>query len=109
VRNLLDNALRYTLTGGRVRIRCGYCPGERSHALLEIADDGPGVPVAEQSTIFERFHRATGSNGIRGSGIGLSLVARIARMHGAEIETGSGFGTRGLCVRLLFPLSEAVH
>ena len=104
VRNLVDNALRYTLTGGTVRIRCGYRgSGEVCKAFVEVADDGPGVPVAEQSAIFERFHRAKGSTAVRGSGIGLSLVAKIAGMHHAKIETGAGIGNPGLAVHVLFP------
>lgn len=106
VRNLVDNALRYTLAGGIVRIRCGYSgSGDTRQAFVEVADDGPGVPVAEQSAIFERFHRATGSSAVRGSGIGLSLVARIATLHQARIETGAGIGNPGLTVRVLFPLA----
>jgi signal transduction histidine kinase len=102
-RNLIDNALRYTSAGGKVRVRCGYRDGDAaSEAFLEIADDGPGVPAEEQSVIFERFHRATASSAVRGSGIGLSLVARIAGMHHARIETGAGIGNPGLTVRVLF-------
>jgi signal transduction histidine kinase len=108
VRNLIDNALRYTFAGGKVRIRCGYADGGAvSGAFLEIADDGPGVPAAEQSVIFERFHRASASSAVRGSGIGLSLVARIASMHRARIETGEGIGNPGLTVRVLFPAVAA--
>jgi signal transduction histidine kinase len=104
LRNLVDNALRYTGTGGRVRISCGYGPSvRREHVYLEVADDGPGVPASEHAHIFERFHRVAGSGG-RGSGIGLSLVAGIAQLHGAVIETGVGLDDRGLSVRVLFPV-----
>jgi signal transduction histidine kinase len=104
LRNLLDNALRYTHTGGRVRIGCWQvgAPGDR-RVCLEVADDGPGVPEAQRRAIFNRFHRVAGSVG-RGSGIGLSLVARIAHLHGATIETALGLDARGFCVRVLFPL-----
>ena len=68
-----------------------------------MADDGPGVPEAERERIFQRFHRlAEGKQG-RGSGIGLSLVAAIARLHQASIVTGAGLDGRGFCVRVLFP------
>lgn len=104
VRNLVDNALRYTLTGGTVRIRCGYCEsGGTRQTFVEVADDGPGVAAAEHAAIFERFHRARGNTAVRGSGIGLSLVARIADTHHAQIETGAGIGKPGLAVRVLFP------
>jgi signal transduction histidine kinase len=104
LRNLVDNALRYTGAGGRVRIACGYgASSTRQHVFLEVADDGPGVPAAEHAHIFERFHRVPGSGG-RGSGIGLSLVAGIAQLHGATIETGAGLDGRGFGVRVLFPV-----
>lgn len=100
VRNLLDNALRYTAPGGTVRIRCGDDAAQG--AFLEIADDGPGVPLEDQQAIFERFHRLRGNGHVRGSGIGLSLVVRIAHLHQARIETGDGFGAPGLAVRVVF-------
>ncbi|MCR6478191.1 ATP-binding protein [Variovorax sp. ZS18.2.2] len=109
VRNLVDNALRYSFVGGRVRVRCTAHRDidGRERTVLEISDDGPGVPPAEHEAIFERFHRGSGNPGVRGAGIGLSLVRRIARMHSARIETGAGFGDPGLCVRLVFPPAEA--
>jgi signal transduction histidine kinase len=107
LRNLLDNALRYTAEGGRVKISCGYREEAGTRRVcLEVADDGPGVPEAEQQAIFRRFHRIAG-NGGRGSGIGLSLVAGIAQLHEAAIQTGTGLDGRGFSVRILFPLPAA--
>ncbi|WP_431048596.1 sensor histidine kinase [Roseateles sp. L2-2] len=102
LRNLVDNAVRYTSPGGQVVVRCGPTGPEAAEVFLEVVDDGPGVPQDERDAIFERFHRVTG-NPVRGSGIGLSLVARIARLHHARIETGTGLGNAGLRVRLSFP------
>lgn len=102
LRNLVDNALRYTSAGGQIRIACGRTP-EHS-VFLDVSDDGPGVPLEQQTAIFERFHRVPGS-GARGSGIGLSLVAEIARLHDAEIETGDGIGRPGFRVRVVFPVA----
>jgi signal transduction histidine kinase len=103
IRNLLDNALRYTFAGGRVVVRCGYQDVESGRApFVEVTDDGPGVPVTERSAIFERFHRVAGTGKARGSGIGLSLVARIAKLHGARIEVEDGIGQPGLRVRVIF-------
>lgn len=102
LRNLVDNALRYTSVGGQIRIACGHrTTGLERKVFLEVSDDGPGVPEDQQASIFNRFHRLPGS-GTRGIGIGLSLVASIARLHDAEIETCNGMGDRGLCVRILF-------
>lgn len=105
LRNLIDNALRYTAEGGCVRIGCGLEPGEVL-AYVEVADDGPGVPESQRLAIFDRFHRVAGS-GERGSGIGLSLVAGIARLHRASIVTGVGLDGRGLAVRIRFPAAPA--
>lgn len=100
LRNLIDNALRFAPPGGRVRIACGHAENQ---VYLEVADDGPGVPEAERERIFQRFHRLAEGNNGRGSGIGLSLVAAIARLHRAGIVTGAGLDGRGFCVRILFP------
>ena len=114
LRNLLDNALRYTPEGGRVKVSCGYGQGggnrgeeekDPDHVFVEVADDGPGVPEAEREAIFRRFHRVAG-NGGRGSGIGLSLVAGIAQLHEAAIQTGTGLDSKGFSVRVLFPLPK---
>jgi signal transduction histidine kinase len=106
LRNLLHNAMRYTSEGGNVLARCGYAPPAQgrgaSSVFLEVADNGAGVPIEERDTIFERFHRVA-SNPVRGSGIGLSLVASIAESHNATIQTGTGLEDRGFMVRVVFP------
>lgn len=102
VRNLLDNAVRYAGEGGRIRVCCG--PDDTGeHTLLRVCDDGPGVPVDERERIFERFFRGSNGNGERGSGIGLSLVARIARSHGARVDAHTGLDGRGLGISVRFP------
>ncbi|MDH5823315.1 ATP-binding protein [Luteimonas sp. RD2P54] len=101
VRNLLDNALRYGREGGRVEIACRQRAG--GGGVLEVRDDGPGVAEEERELIFERFFRGSNGNGERGSGIGLSLVARIARAHRAAVHALSGIDGRGFGVRLEFP------
>ena len=105
LRNLVDNALRYTSVGGQIRIACGRATNEQG-VFLEVSDDGPGVPLEQRSAIFDRFHRVPGS-AARGSGIGLSLVAEIARLHDASIETGDGIGSPGFRVRIVFPAAPA--
>ncbi|QGZ40944.1 signal transduction histidine kinase [Pseudoduganella flava] len=103
LRNLVDNAVRFAGAGGRVLVRCGTAA---DHVYLSVADDGPGVPAAEQEAIFQRFYRRAGTDGAndgRGSGIGLSLVAAIARLHGARIVTGTGLAGRGFAVSVAFP------
>lgn len=106
LRNLLHNAMRYTAEGGNVLVRCGGVPsaqaGEAPTVFLEVSDNGPGVPATERDAIFERFHRVADTP-VRGSGIGLSLVADIARAHKATVQTGPGLEDRGLTVRVVFP------
>jgi two-component system, OmpR family, sensor histidine kinase QseC len=106
IRNLVDNAIHHGRDGGTVEVRCGYAirNGGR-HPMLEVSDDGPGVPSEEHEAIFGRFYRASGSSG-RGSGIGLSLVAGIAELHEAVIETGKGKNDIGFCVRIVFPRDD---
>ncbi len=102
LRNLLDNAVRYAGEGGTIAVSCGPTLHEGAPGvMLQVADDGPGVPAVDRDRIFDRFYRAPG-NGGRGSGIGLSLVARAARGHDAQIVVGEGIGGRGLSVAVYF-------
>ena len=90
--NLLDNAIRYTQTGGQVTVRVGTT---EAGVQLCVEDNGPGIPVEERERVFERFHRLLG-NGADGCGLGLAIVREIAQGHGARVrlEPGAGGGTR---------------
>lgn len=100
VGNLLDNAIRHGHVGGRIEVRCH--PAPLGGVTLSVADNGPGVPTDEHEKIFDRFYRVPG-NRERGSGIGLSLVARVAALHGATRLCGSGLDGRGFQVTITFP------
>lgn len=100
VGNLIDNALRYAGPGGHVVVKCER---EADTMRLDVLDDGPGVPESDRERIFDRFFRVAG-NVESGSGIGLSLVARIAQSHAATIATGPGLDGRGLGISIRFPL-----
>jgi len=102
LRNLVDNAVRYTPAGGAVRVAIG---ADRSRALLEVVDDGPGVPAQALGRLGERFHRLAPEQE-RGSGLGLSIVRRIAELHGGRVRFSPGAGGRGLAVRVELPRSE---
>jgi signal transduction histidine kinase len=78
VSNLVDNALKFTPRGGRVRLRLLVRPeGPR----IEVIDNGPGVPEAEREVVLQRFYRAQRSRNEPGSGLGLSIVSAVARLH----------------------------
>lgn len=100
VRNLLDNAVRYTHSGGQIAVSCG--PSADGGACLRVADDGPGIAPEERARVFDRFYRAPGS-AAGGSGIGLSLVAQIAQQHGAEVTLGEGLRGAGVALTVSFP------
>ncbi|OGT88832.1 MAG: hypothetical protein A2286_08880 [Gammaproteobacteria bacterium RIFOXYA12_FULL_61_12] len=99
LRNLVDNAIRYTHQGGQVTVSAGSTAGV---PCLEVIDNGPGVSEEERQRMFARFHRGP-SVQTTGSGLGMSIVERIAELHGARIDLGEGIDGRGLRVRVLFP------
>jgi two-component system sensor histidine kinase TctE len=96
--NLIDNALKYTPSGGHVTVRSGL---EGRAPYLEVEDDGPGIPEAERARVRERFYRLPGSAGI-GCGLGLAIVDEIARVHGATLSIGAGPQGRGTRMRVSF-------
>jgi len=103
--NLIDNALRYTPAGGAVTVRVRRA-GE--HGILEVEDNGPGIPPAERSHVFERFYRILGSTA-EGSGLGLAIVREVAQQHEAELDLFanprcSDPKRPGCLFRLTFPL-----
>lgn len=107
IRNLVDNALRYSGAGGHIAVSCEPVRNDGTvNIRLRVLDDGPGVPVPDRARIFERFFRSSSGNGRRGSGIGLSLVRRIAESHTARIAIGEGLGGGGLGISVLFPAAE---
>ena len=96
VRNLLDNAIRYTDPGGHVTVRVGTETGKgsRSWAVLSVTDDGAGIPLADQQRIFERFYRVdkARSRETGGTGLGLSIVRHVAQRHSGRVDVQSTLG-----------------
>jgi signal transduction histidine kinase len=82
ISNLVDNAIKFTPAGGQVAIRTF---DGRGHFGVEVRDTGPGIPQAEREAVLRRFYRAEKSRHTQGSGLGLSLVAAVARLHGLEL------------------------
>jgi two-component system sensor histidine kinase QseC len=98
LRNLVDNAVRYTAGHGctvRIEVAGGASP------VCRIVDDGPGIAAGERARLGERFHRREGTD-VPGSGLGLSIVLRIAKLCGASVTFGTAPGGRGLCVTVHF-------
>jgi signal transduction histidine kinase len=87
VDNLIANAARHGRAGGRVHVALSAAGEAGAGPVLEVEDDGPGIPIAERARVFEPFARLAGVEH-PGSGLGLALVAQQARQHGAEVEIG---------------------
>ncbi|NYT76462.1 sensor histidine kinase N-terminal domain-containing protein [Alcaligenaceae bacterium] len=98
VRNLVDNAVRYTPSGGEVDVQLSRIGDE---VLLHVIDTGPGIPEHERKQVASRFYRVLGS-GEDGSGLGLSIVDRIAELHGASLTFNDGAAGKGLIAAVRF-------
>lgn len=103
LRNLIHNAISYGRKGGQVRVAA-----ERvgQHVALSVSDDGDGASAADLERLTQRFFRVLGTE-VPGSGLGLSIVARVAEVHRAELRFGPGLNGRGLGVTLLLPVAGA--
>jgi signal transduction histidine kinase len=97
--NLIDNAIRYNNAGGSVVIRLF---DDRGMPVVDVEDDGPGIPDAEHDKVFTRFYRMSRDQSRVGSGLGLAIVQSIAASLNASIEMSAGAGNRGLRVRVAF-------
>lgn len=99
VANLVDNAIRYTQEGGSVTARCRR---EGDEVVLEVVDNGPGIPAEIRAHVFERFYR--GMTNVEGTGLGLSIVQRIAQSHGGTVGVAPGEGRVGLVATVRLPV-----
>jgi signal transduction histidine kinase len=97
IANLVDNAIKHGRSGGHVVVANENIDGS---AVISISDDGRGIPPQEREHVFKRFYRLEHSRYTPGNGLGLSLVAAVARLHGARIEMLDN--APGLTVRLWF-------
>lgn len=102
VRNLLDNAVKYTPEGGTVDVEVRAVAGGLQ---LSVEDSGPSIAEAERERVLDRFHRIAGS-GATGSGLGLAIVKSIAELHGASLDLGHSERLGGLRVRVRFTRLE---
>ena len=97
IENLLDNAIRYSTQGGCVTTRL-----ERTdNIILSVEDEGSGIPSEERDLVLQRFYRILG-NDSEGSGLGLSIVAEIAKSHAANIVIDDPKNHKGTIVMIIF-------
>ncbi|HWI81032.1 ATP-binding protein [Ramlibacter sp.] len=99
LRNLVDNAVKYTPEGGRVDVSLLAADGA---PCLVVEDSGPGIAPAERERVFDRFYRVAGADAA-GSGLGLAIVRTIAQRHGADVQLAASPRLGGLKVEVRFP------
>ena len=95
--NLLANDLRYSPSGGAIRLRCER---QGDNAVIVVQDDGPGIPEADLEHVFERFYKSTDSGGM---GLGLAIAKHLVEAHGGSIRAENG-PARGTIFRIALPL-----
>ena len=83
ISNLVDNAVKYTPEGGRVQLELLR---RGQGARLVVSDSGPGIPSEERGRVFERFYRLDAHRDLAGNGLGLTLVAAVAKLHDSRVE-----------------------
>lgn len=96
VANIVDNAVKYTPAGGKVRVSLLQQDGV---PLLRVHDSGPGIPASERSKVTQRYYRAGRTAKARGTGLGLSLVAAIVKLHGFQLNIAEV--DEGACIEII--------
>jgi two-component system phosphate regulon sensor histidine kinase PhoR len=106
VANLCSNAIRYNKPGGYVRVWVGLRSGR---PVVEVADNGIGIPKEAQAKVFERFYRVetSRSRASGGTGLGLAIVKHVAALHSAEVSLQSELGM-GTTITVTFPESACI-
>lgn len=97
--NLLDNALKYTPSGGHITVRTLKTDGS---VIVEVEDSGIGIPLEERPRVFERFFRVLGTE-TDGSGLGLAIVKEVAELHRGQVEVADPESGRGTLFRVRIP------
>jgi two-component system sensor histidine kinase KdpD len=102
--NVLDNAAKYSTTGGAIQIRA-FERGEV--AVIQVVDKGPGIPEREREMIFDMFYRVkAGDNRIAGTGLGLAICRGLMQAQGGTIQALPGDYGEGTCIELTLPIAE---
>jgi two-component system OmpR family sensor kinase len=105
MKNLLENALHYTPSGGQISVQA--CQ-EQGHPVLRVTDTGCGIPADERQRVFDRFYRIN-DNSVPGTGLGLSIVQQIAEQHGASVQLGDNPNGQGLRVSIVFNKNSVAY
>ncbi len=107
--NLVDNAIRYTPSGGAIVVSIEK---DKNHIILKVSDNGNGIPEEFRSRLFERFFRVLG-NDTPGSGLGFAIIEQVAKLHKAEINIQAPTSGKGLEVSVIFSITsennEVIH
>ena len=103
LRNLVENGVKYTPSGGTVDIAVRQ---EKDAAVVSVEDSGPGIPPEERERVFDRFYRVPGSDAA-GSGLGLAIIKAIAERHGAQLHLDKSERLGGLAATVRFPMANA--
>jgi two-component system, OmpR family, sensor histidine kinase QseC len=103
IRNLVDNAIRYSNENGKISV---HLFKQQNEVILEVCDNGPGIPSELQARVFERFFRVLG-NKSPGSGLGLAIVQQICELHGGRVVLASPKVSSGLIVRVYLPRQQS--
>ncbi|MBN2760208.1 MAG: sensor histidine kinase N-terminal domain-containing protein [Rhodobacteraceae bacterium] len=102
IRNVLDNAIKYSPEDTTVSLRIRRSAHEW---VLDILDQGPGLGEGPTEPLTERFRRGTNTAGVVGSGLGLTIASEVLRAHGGRLDLKNAATGRGACVSLIFPLA----
>jgi signal transduction histidine kinase len=101
--NLVQNAINYTPTGGRVSVKAAAKEGQ---AVISVSDTGPGIAPEEQAKVFERYYRSSATNKVQGTGLGLAVVKAVAEAHGGSVTLTCPPG-QGCTFRFALPLQKS--
>jgi two-component system sensor histidine kinase KdpD len=99
--NLLDNACKYSPAGTTVKVWAIRAP---EHVAIEVADQGPGIPVDDRERVFDMFYRVNQSDAQSGTGLGLAICRGIVEAHGGTIRAEPGLHGAGTCIIIHLPL-----
>jgi two-component system sensor histidine kinase QseC len=104
LKNLLENASKYTPDSGDITLTIKG--SDDASITIIVQDSGPGIPASDYQRVFDRFYRLGGdrhTSGVTGSGLGLSIVSHVVRLHGGEIKLSESPSLGGLAVTVTLP------